>query len=201
MPVVGYRWADYDTPLSASPNRSAGRWNRAGDEPTQYWALHPLGPWAEMARGLGMRADADLAEVRSRVWAAELDLEGAAVAEIGFAEAGRHGLRAEDLVGDDYGPCQDLAQRLRRQVAAAIVPSAALPGTSNLVLFGARVVSSYGIPAPDADVDVPAAIVADHGGPPLSLQRYICHRGAPHRGLLAWRAGGTAPPPPAAFGR
>jgi hypothetical protein len=67
------------------------------------------------------------------------------------------------------------------------VPSAALPGTNNVVLFGERAAAPYGVD-PVSPVDVPAAITADRARPPLGLLGRVRRRGAPCAALEAWRA-------------
>lgn len=193
MEIVGYRWADYDTPLWSNPNRSAGRWHVLGDDPTQYFALHPLGPWAEYVRGQDINDPTDLVEIQSRIWAVRLEFEPGSLCEIDFESAPRWGIEAHQLVGDNYGPCQDLASTLRADFRGIVVPSAALPGTSNLVLFGAYAMSPYNLPPPDVDFDVPAALLSEHGGPAASIVGMVCLRGASHSGLRAWIAGETPP--------
>jgi hypothetical protein len=195
LDLVGYRWADYDTPLWASPNRSPGRWHHAGDDPTQYWALHPAGPWAELVRANGIADPSDLTGIASRTWAAAFSFDVDVVAGLTFATAEQWGIKAADLVADDPTACRDLGRRLRRTYRALIVPSAALPGTSNLVVFGARVLASYGAPVVDSDMDVPSAPTADRGRPPAAVLSLVCHRGAQHAGLAAWAVGAELPAP------
>ena len=122
-----------------------------------------------------------------RTWALRVELDG--LPRIGFAQAQTHGLRPGDLVSDDLRACQRLADRLRAAGApGAIVPSAALPGTDNLVLFGERAAAPYALD-PRSAVDVPAAMTADRAGPPLGLLARVRLRGSPHAGLEAWRGG------------
>ena len=53
-----------------------------------------------------------------------------------------YGLTPDELVGDDYTRTQTLADTIRdRGAAAMIVPSAALPETHNLILFGVRLLN------------------------------------------------------------
>ena len=110
-----------------------------------------------------------LALVRHRTWALRLELDG--LVRIGFEEAAEHGLRPGDLVSDDHRACHRLADRLRAAGApGAIVPSAALPGTENVVLFGERAAAPY-LLEPVSGVDVPASLTADGGRPPLGRAR------------------------------
>ena len=186
--VVAYRLASWRRPLRTEPSRLAGRFHRATEEsPTQYLCLHPLGPWAELMRGSGLHSAEALALVRHRTWALRIDVAG--LVRIGFAEAADHGLRPGDLVSDDHRACHRLAGRLRAAGApGAIVPSAALPGTDNVVLFGERAASPY-VGEPLGRVDVPASLTADGGRPPLGLLERVRRRGEPHAALEAWRAG------------
>jgi hypothetical protein len=155
--------------------------------PTQYLCLHPLGPWAEFVRASGLDSPEQLALVRHRTWALRVELGG--LPRIGFAEAPGHGLRPGDLVSVDLRACHRLADRLRAQgVPGAIVPSAALPGTDNVVLFGERAAAPY-LVEPLSPVDVPSSLTADGGRPPLGVLERVRRRGEPHAGLEAWRAG------------
>ncbi|MGH9169559.1 MAG: RES family NAD+ phosphorylase [Acidimicrobiales bacterium] len=194
--IVAYRWADYDTPLWASPNRVSGRWHVAGSEPTQYWSAHPLGPWAEYLRWHGVRDRAGLAGVASRTWAAEFTFADDAIAIVSFETASTWGMDPADLVADDHRACQDLGRVLRASYTALVVPSAALPGTENLVVFGARVMAPYGTAPVEVGLDVPTAPAADHARPPADLLDLVCHRGAAHGGLASWRSGGAPPGAP-----
>lgn len=187
-PTVAFRLASWRRPLRTEPSRVAGRFHRVTeDSPTQYLCLHPLGPWAEFLRGSGLRTADQLAVVRHRTWALRLDLTG--VLRIGFGEAADHGLRPGDLVSDDLRACHRLAERLRASgTPGAIVPSAALPGTDNVVLFGERAAAPY-VLEPLSRIDVPASLTADGGRPPLGVIDRVRRRGEPHAALEAWRVG------------
>jgi len=186
--VVAFRLASWRRPLRTEPSRVAGRFHRPTEEsPTQYLCLHPLGPWAEFLRGSGMSTSEQLALVRHRSWALRLDLAG--LVRIGFAEAAEQGLRPGDLVSDDLRACHRLADRLRAAgTPGAIVPSAALPGTENVVLFGERAAAPY-LLDPLSRVDVPASLTADRGRPPVGVLERVRRRGAPHPALERWRSG------------
>lgn len=182
-----FRLSDYDTPLPPSPSSRSGRYHVAGGPPAHYWSLHPHGPWAELLRSNGMRTPDDAAGLRKRLWVARFDVDPVPVT---FDTAGSHDIAPADLVADDHAPCQQLAQRLvRGGVDAIIVPSAALPGVDNLVLFGPRVQADYGPEPVDPTVDVPAAVAADHARPQGELIEVVRHVGEPHAAHQAWVAG------------
>jgi hypothetical protein len=169
------------------PASGAARFHRAGaDEPTQYLALHPLGPMAELMRRADLRLPDQLLAVSTRTWALEVDPEG--LVAIDFDNAGEFGIDPAGLVGEDWDACQRLAETLRGGAPGLIVPSAALPGTRNVVLFGARVASPY-VTEPMSRLDVPASITADAARPPLSLTAIVRFKGQPHPALAAWERG------------
>jgi len=186
---VGYRISDWDTPLRVNPNRSAGRFNRAGSPATQYIGLHPLTPWAEYLRFHDLRRADELAERRLTIWALRLDLDSAAA--IGFDNASDYKLQPPELVDDNHEACQDLSDRLRSDAAAPktiIVPSAALPGTQNVVIFGERVAIPYQWPPID-EVDLPVCVVAGRAVPPPTLVDHVRFRGDGHAEFEAWLSG------------
>ena len=66
------------------------------------------------------------------------------------------------------------------------MPSAALPGTDNVVLFGERATAPY-LVEPLSRVDVPASLTADGGRPPLGVLDRVRPAAPPHAALEAWR--------------
>jgi RES domain-containing protein len=187
--MIAYRLASYDTPLRAIASRLAGRFNRADESsPTQYLCTHPVGPFAELMRGHGLRGIEQLLEVRARSWAVRVPADD--LPQITFDNASEFGVAPDDLVSDDFEGCQALAARLRDELPGAIVPSAALPGTENVVLFGPRVAAPY-LVEPVSSVDLPAGIAAEGGRPVSSLLSIVRFRGKPHAALEAWESGET----------
>jgi hypothetical protein len=185
--LICYRFASYATPLRAVPASHPARFNRGDeDDPTQYLSLHPLGPLAELMRNADLRAPQQIRAVRTRTWALEVSLDD--LSEITFDSADEFGINAEDLVSDDPGTCQQLAAGLRAGVPGIIVPSAALPGTRNVVLFGPRVATPYLTP-PVSAVDIPAGITAQDARPLTSLLDIVRFVGDRHAALDAWRQG------------
>jgi hypothetical protein len=122
--------------------------------------------------------------VAQRVWALRLDLEP--LVRITFANAESFGLTAAQLVSADYKPCQRLADAQRAEgVAGLIVPSAALPGTENVVLFGWRASSPYLVDPVDV-IDVAASITADRATCPASaLNAVRFKKDRTHAGAVA----------------
>jgi len=190
--LVAYRLASWDTPLWVNPNRIAYRYNRAGSGPTQYLSLHPLTTWAEHLRGEDRRTIDEVLELRARLWAIRVVVPE--LSDLTFDNAADFGLRPQDLVGDDHGPCQAFGDRCRGNPGMPKVwraPSAALPGTRNLVLFGPRVASGYLTDPIDPEVDVPAAIAAEDGRALHTLLSHVCYVGMLNAEYQAWTQGMT----------
>jgi hypothetical protein len=184
--VICYRFAAYDTPLRTVPASHPARYN-VGDEaePTQYLSLHPLGPLAELMRSNDLRTAGQIRAVQTRTWAIGVELDD--LPEITFDSAGIFGIVAGELVSDDQSVCRQLGRRLRLELPGAIVPSAALPGTRNVVLFGPRVAAPY-LTDPVSTLDLPASITAQDGRPLVSLIDIVRFKGDPHPALDAWES-------------
>lgn len=185
--MVGYRLSTYGNPLRTEPSRKPGRYHTGEeDSPTQYLCLHPLGPLAEFMRANDLRSPEQVRQVRQRIWALRLEIDG--LLEVTLSNADDLGLEASSLVADDPGRCQELGGRLRDEVSGTVVPSAALPGTRNVVLFGPRVGSPY-LLEPISAVDVPASITGHAARPILSLLDVVRFKSDPHSELEAFRRG------------
>lgn len=192
---IAYRAANWDTPLWVERNRSGGRFNEPLSEATQYLCLHPLGPWAEMARALERQlgravTEPDLAELEParRYWLVRLpELE---VFDLGFDSAPEVGLSPLDLVDDDHSACRRAARLHGRRLRAWRYPSAALPGTYNLAVFGERRLARF-----DADATEsawPGVLAADLARMPLEVLPLMRHLGGArrsHPAVRAWRSG------------
>jgi hypothetical protein len=187
LQFLGFRVSGWDEPFWVNENRGARRYNKPFTGPVQYWSLHPLTPWAEVLRGQGIRSSGDVAEIRQRLWVARFEIEAE---HLTFDTAESFDLEPQQIIGDDYGPCQELGeQRLNLDLPNAItVPSAALPGTENLVVFGPLVGSPYSAEALSPD-DVPVSIAADYARPPETLLSLVRHIGDRHGEYVAWRNG------------
>jgi len=172
--VICYRHCEYNTPVRSSfqPQRRPGRYHRGvEEEPTQYLCLHPLGAQAEALRRIDARTVAKARALDLRIWAIDVPLDE--LVELPFADA---------WVGDDYAPCQDLAATLRESDRpGAIVPSAALPGTQNVVLFGGRAAAPYQ-GALTRPTEVQASIAGEHGCALETLVPLVRFRGQRHPG-------------------
>jgi RES domain len=152
--------------------------------------MHPLGPLAEAVRRLPDGLDPR--ELRRPAWA--LGVPAGAVQAIGFDEAREWGLEPYDLVCPPvgYGACQAVGERLLAADEPPMlrVPSAALPGTWNLVVFGQRVVAPYDGEPADPTLDVPAAPTAARAQVLEELVPLVRPLDQlPHAAYDAWAAG------------
>jgi hypothetical protein len=194
--LVCYRASAYRTPLRVRRHRAddGGRYHDPGAPATQYFALHPLGPWAEVIRRRRLDAVEDLLELRLPVWAARavLDEEPLRV-DFEAAASGRTPVPIEPgaLVDDDHSRCRAFAAALRADPAAPralLVPSAALPGAENLVLLGSRRMIDYAR-QPRRPTQVPAAPCAVDARAARALLGLVRRRGERHAAHRAWQRG------------
>jgi hypothetical protein len=191
MEVISFRLANYETPLWAVQNFAAGRYNHADSGYAQYLSLHPLTPWAELLRNEDRRTRERALLMRYPLWALRTQLSEEPLA-LTFDSAPAHGLRPGDLVSDDHGPCRAFADRLRHADGpkAFSAPSAALPGTRNLVVLEPRVLTSWEA-VPVDELDWPGSLAAQDGRCPEGLWEQVAYRGgrSVHPALRGWRAG------------
>jgi hypothetical protein len=188
--TVAFRATGYFRPLWAFPNLDDGRYNIAGRYPAQYLALHPMGPWAEMLRNLNRRTDDQARTMRLPIWTFRLTL-GDEPVEISFDTAGSYGLNPEDLVADDQSATRALGAALSSSgVASFTAPSAALPGTTNLIVLQPAAIIDYHATPIDPE-DWPSALVSQDGRCPEGLWDEVHYRGAgtTHAALDAWLSG------------
>jgi hypothetical protein len=187
MRLTVFRHASYDSPWWAFPSSRAGRFHRAGRETVQYLSLHPLGPAAEMLRHhVGPNGDPD--DVILNLWAAVLDVDD--VIRVDFDDCAGYGLSPDELVGDDYSPTQALADAVRDSGATAMkVPSAALPGTHNLIMFGVRVLNPF-LREPLTPEEVPTGHLTDAARCPAEVAARVRWFGAPHKAAQQWKTTG-----------
>jgi len=185
--VVTFRLANYETPLWAVENFSAGRYNTADAGFTQYLSLHPLTPWAELLRNEDRRSSERVALMRYPLWAIRAQI-AAEPLELTFDNAGDFGLAPGDLVGDDHAACRAFADVLRSEGTEAFTaPSAALPGTTNLVVLEPRVMTAWN-QMPLDETDWPGSIASQDGRCPDGLWDHVHYRAAStkHAALDAW---------------
>lgn len=190
MRLTTFRLANYETPLWPVPNFNAGRYNRAGTGATQYLGLHPMTPWAEALRNEDRRTRERAQMLHYPLWAIRVELADEPL-ELSFASATENGLSPEDLVADDQSACRAFAEGLREAETYALgAPSAALPGTGNLVILEPAVVTFYDA-EPIGREDLPTAMAAQDGRCPDGLWDLVHYRGAQtaHPALDAWSNG------------
>jgi hypothetical protein len=189
LKLIGYRHSSHSDPLWPVPNSTDGRFHRKG-QIAQYLCLHPLGPAAEMLRHqLGPRAVVQIREVVLSLWAIQVSDEG--IIEITFDNCTDYSIEPAQLVADNYFFTQDLADGFHAGGLAGIkVPSAALPGTDNLVLFGPRVADDYlGEPVPPEELST--GHLTDYAHPSPELWPYVRWIGMPHSALSDWKSSGV----------
>jgi hypothetical protein len=188
MRLTAFRHAAYDSPWWAFPSSQAGRFHRAGQNTVQYLCLHPLGPAAEMLRH-NVGPGGELDDVKLNLWTAKIDLDD--VTRIDFGDSAAYGCSPDELVGDDFGPTHSLAESVRDTGASAmIVPSAALPGANNLIIFGVRVLHPY-LWKPVTPEEVPTGHLSDAARPPAEVVAHVRWFGTAHTALEQWKAIGT----------
>lgn len=188
--LVTFRLANYETPLWAVENFAAGRFNNADGGYTQYLSLHPLTPWAELLRNEDRRGRDRVLLMRYPLWVIRVQLHDDPF-ELDFDSASRFGLDPEDLVADDHSPCRALAEAFRADGPRAFfAPSAALPGTKNLIVLEPRVMASWSA-EPIDELDWPGALAAQDGRCPEGLWDLVHYRdaGTPHAAFDAWTRG------------
>jgi hypothetical protein len=71
-----------------------------------------------------------------------------------------------------------------------IVPSAALPGTHNLILFGVRLLHPY-LGEPLGTEEIPTGHLTDGARPAAEVAAHVRWFGNPHASAEQWKATGT----------
>lgn len=181
---IAYRATSYDVPLWARPNRRSGRWNIAGDGCTQYMCLDVNAPFAEVLRHEELRTEAESATYTTTIWQLKVD-EGAVADYSSFERSEAAGFPAEALVEDDHERCQAEAAWLKSHgIRGLLSPSAALPGSVSLTLFGPRVAIAWNAPVSLASTMPASRLTTGH--PPKGLVSRVRHFGQPHSELVAY---------------
>lgn len=165
-----YRATSYDVPLRVAANRRSGRWNLAQTGTAQYLCLDAEAPFAKKVRHEDLRTEAEASAYRVTLW--ELEVNEGIVVDYGtFEKAEEAGFPPDALIDDDPERCQREAQRLMGLGARGVLsPSAALPGSVNLTLFGPRVEVRWGA-RPGVASAVPAQKLATGHPPPALIER------------------------------
>jgi hypothetical protein len=144
-----------------------------------------------LRHNIGPSPTADPDDVRLNLWAVQIPEDG--IVEVTFDNCRVYNITPEDLVGDNYILTQDLAIALHAGGAVGVMaPSAALPGTENVALFGVRFADDYlGVPV-TAD-DIPTGHLTDGARGPREVWPLVRHFGTPHAALDEWQASGVYP--------
>jgi hypothetical protein len=138
-----------------------------------------------------LRTEEDVSHYSTTLWQLQID-EGAVVDYSTFELAEVAGFPPEALVEDDHERCQAEASRLISQGAGALLsPSAALPGSINLTVFGPRVPVPWNTSTSLAS-SVPAQRLTT-GHPPRGLVTRVRYFGQPHSLLQTYLAGLASP--------
>lgn len=74
-----------------------------------------------------------------------------------------------------------------------VVPSAALPGTHNLMLFGVRLLQPY-LWAPPTDDEIATGHLTDGARPTAEVVAHVRWRGTAHTAAEQWKAPGSYEP-------
>lgn len=121
-------------------------------------------------RRFGTRTSEAARRLDLRTWALKLPDQG--LVDLDFDER---------WVTDGWSACQELGDMLRESgTRGLITPSAALPGTRNVVLFGPFSASPYDVPIRPGEI--PASITGEHGCGLKALVELVRFRGQPHPG-------------------
>lgn len=175
--MIGYRVSAYDTPCPPSPSRRTGRWGVAAGAVVNYWSTHPYAAWAEVYRYDGTDWNT-VRRISQRLWIGRFG--HCDIVDLTGGDAGEWGLRAGDLVDDDWSACHTAARKLRAAgVDAVRVPSAALPGAENLVLFGQRIAIEFDAVVEDPEIEVPCVVAADGSVGVPDVLPMVRHHGTP----------------------
>lgn len=174
---IGFVLGDPRLPFPAPAARTGGRWQSPDGPPVLHVAETPDGAWAELLRHEEITDPADLAGIRRRLWAVELDPDHE---RPGTPEGVGH----REVTGDEwsYPACRRAARRAwdagvtvlqARSAALRPMPSGGTAGYGIVwVLAGER--------------DLRAWATSDAGGPTAAVLRRVAPLGAaggrPHDG-------------------
>lgn len=180
--------AMWRSPSVAAPSpQPAARWH-VGGAFAQYCSLETVGAWAEYARGHEIATPDEAEQLRAALWL--LEIEEPDIADLSTFDAfERCGLDPATAIADDHASCQALASELQIAGYTGLAsPSAALPGATNVTLFGARRELEMTVPE---NRRVGAYVRCELIGvatPPAYTLDWVRRRGAPHLGFDDWYA-------------
>ena len=182
------------------PSQEDGRWHRLGQGYAQYYSLAPQGAWSEFIRYESIRSAARATQQQRNLWLAFVDETD--IADLSTFDKWRAcGLDPRVAVGE-HRHCQSLADELLSAGYRGVLsPSAALPFTVNLTVFGERyekVLRSEweAWRNPDRNTWTPVSLVVSGAAPPSDLIPETCYRAQRHLGYRTWlSANGIAGPP------
>lgn len=182
------------------PSQESGRWHRLGDGYAQYLSESPPGAWAELIRYYRIRSRDFAAEQQRNLWL--IYVEETDIADLGSFDAWEAcGLDPALAIGP-HADCQRLVVELHDAGYRGVLsPSAALPDTINLTLFGPRyehVMNSdpRAWVNPDPSTWLACQLAAATAAPPVDLITQTCFAGEPHFGYRGWLAAKGRPMPP-----
>jgi len=136
-----------------------------------------------MLRAEDLRSEPEAQMLLSTVW--QLRVEEGALVDYGtFEKAEAAGFPPEALVEDDYERCQAEADFLRSKGARGLItPSAALPGSQSLTLFGPRVEVQWDT-VPALASMMPVRRLTTRAPAPAGLVHRVRFRGMEHGPLV-----------------
>lgn len=154
--------------------------------------MSPAGAWAELIRYLHLRTPDAVVEQRRSLWQVHVRLDD--IADLStFDHWEACGLDPASSIADDHSECQDVADWLTENGYSGVLsPSAALPGSINLTVFGERyehvTTDDPGtLPARDPNLWLPVALAAAGAHPPHGLVTRTRYVGQPHGGFIDWQ--------------
>lgn len=189
---VDPRWTPlYRSAGEPAPTQESGRSHRQGEGYVQYMSLEPAGAWCELVRREEIRDHHRRRAVRRNLW--RITVQEREIADLSNFDAFEEcGLDPGISVGP-RAKAQALGVKLREAGYRGVLsPSAALPGTVNLAVFGERyeieIATGTEHPGnPDPSLWFPALLIAPSAHPPAQAMSQTCYRGDTHPGLADWR--------------
>jgi hypothetical protein len=175
------------------PDQQSGRWHREGQGYAQYFALSPLGAWAECARYYSIRSAEQARGMKRNLWLVLVREDG--IADLSsFDHYEACGLDPAIAVEPDHYRSQDLAEELSDAGFRGVLsPCAALPGVTNLTVFGERyekvlLTDVAAWPNPEPGLWLPCQTVVEAGPVPTELCTETVFRTKAHESYREWMA-------------